>query len=78
MAEAMHKILSRDGLVRYLASAIPCSCLDEMKKGGRGGPKGEYVLLLCKKEDTIVTLLMYSGCKIVEQILLDGVSNCRL
>jgi hypothetical protein len=56
---------TRDGLVRYLARAIPCSCLDEHKKVAKAGPKMGKCFF-CRQEGTQVKLLKCSGCKIGE------------
>ena len=58
-------IRTRGGLVRYLARAIPCSCLDEHTKEAKAGPKMGKCFF-CRKEDTQVKFSKCSRCKIGE------------
>jgi hypothetical protein len=64
-AEARGKVLTRDGLVRYLARTIPCSCLDDLKKQVKAevkeGPK-MGICWLCDKVDTKVKIYKCSRC----------------
>lgn len=63
--EALISIRTRDGLVRYLARAIPCSCLDEHKKEAKAGPKMGKCFF-CRQEDTQAKFFKCSRCKIGE------------
>jgi hypothetical protein len=64
--KVMRQLLrTRDGLVRYLAKAIPCSCLNDLKKQGNAGPK-MGICAFCDKKDTKVNLFKCSRCIIAK------------
>jgi hypothetical protein len=62
--EAVRKTKTRDGMVKYLAEAIPCSCLDEERKEAKARPKMS-TCEFCRKEETKVKLFRCSRCKFV-------------
>jgi MYND finger len=64
-AENFCKIQIYHGLVRYLANAIPCSCMNNVLKEAKPFPK-IGICCVCGKRNTNVKLFKCSRCKIAE------------
>lgn len=64
--EACYKINTHAGLLKYVASMIPCSCLKELRKEAKTIPNKMTWCWFCKKRDINEKLFHCTQCKLVD------------